>query len=84
MLISAIVPVYNVEPYLKKCVDSLLSQTYNNLEIILVDDGSKDASASLCDEYAIKDNTGQFYGFHNCFIEKSKADSIVDIWLNKN
>ena len=35
-------------------------------------------------EYAIKDNTGQFYGFHNCFIEKYKADSIVDIWLNKN
>lgn len=55
-LISIIVPIYNVEPYLHKCVDSILSQTYSNLEIILVDDGSPDNCGKICDEYAQKDN----------------------------
>ena len=55
-LISIIVPVYNVEKYLPKCVDSLLAQTHENLEIILVDDGTKDNSDKLCDEYAAKDS----------------------------
>lgn len=54
-LITLIVPVYNVEKYLIKCVDSLLKQTYDNLEIILVDDGSTDNSSKLCDEYQKKD-----------------------------
>ncbi len=53
--ISIIVPVYNAENYLEKCVDSLLHQTYCNLEILLIDDGSKDASGQICDEYAKKD-----------------------------
>ncbi|MCR5753326.1 MAG: glycosyltransferase [Acetatifactor sp.] len=55
-LISIIVPVYNVEKYLKRCVESLINQTYRELEIILVDDGSKDDSGSICEEYARKDN----------------------------
>lgn len=54
-MISIIVPVYNMEKYLKKCVDSLLAQSYSNIEIILVNDGSKDESAKICEEYAIKD-----------------------------
>jgi len=55
-LISVIVPVYNVEPYLKKCIESIINQTYNNLEIILVDDGSFDKSGEICDEYASIDS----------------------------
>lgn len=53
--ISVIVPVYNVEPYLSRCLDSICSQTYRDLEIILVDDGSPDASGKICDEYAQQD-----------------------------
>ena len=54
-MISIIVPVYNVEPYLPRCIDSILAQTYNDLEIILVDDGSPDRSSAICDEYARMD-----------------------------
>ena len=53
--ISVIVPVYNVEKYLRRCVDSLLAQTCTNLEIVLVNDGSTDSSLSVCNEYAQKD-----------------------------
>ena len=53
--ISVIVPIYNVEPYLKKCIDSIINQTYKNLEIILVDDGSPDNCGQICDDYAKKD-----------------------------
>ena len=55
-LISVIVPVYKVEKYLHRCVDSILNQTYRNLEIILVDDGSPDNCGTICDEYAAKDS----------------------------
>lgn len=54
--ISVIVPVYKVEKYLKRCIDSIISQTYKNLEIILVDDGSPDNCGKICDEYAKKDD----------------------------
>lgn len=55
-LISVIVPIYRVEQYLRKCIDSILNQTYNNIEIILVDDGSPDNCGKICDEYAKRDS----------------------------
>lgn len=54
--ISVIVPVYNVEKYLDKCITSILSQTYTNIELILIDDGSSDKSPMICDEYAKNDS----------------------------
>jgi len=55
-LISVIVPIFNVEQYLEKCINSLINQTYKNIEIILVDDGSTDKSSKICDKYASQDN----------------------------
>lgn len=55
-LISIIVPVYNVEPYLAKCLDSILAQTYLSFEVILINDGSTDESQSICEKYANRDN----------------------------
>ena len=52
--LSIIVPIYNVAPYLRKCVDSLIAQDYEDYEVILVDDGSTDNSGAICDEYAIR------------------------------
>lgn len=54
--VSVIVPIYRVEKYLKQCIDSIICQTYSNLEIILVDDGSDDCCPKICDEYAEKDS----------------------------
>lgn len=56
MFFSVIVPIYNVEKYLRECVDSILSQTFEDFELILVNDGSKDSSGAICDEYAEKDS----------------------------
>lgn len=53
--ISVIIPVYNVESYLRQCLDSVLSQSYSSLQVILIDDGSTDTSGDICDEYVVKD-----------------------------
>lgn len=84
-LITVIVPVYNVEKYLKKCVDSIIGQTYRNLEIILVDDGSRDTSGSICDEYAKQDNriivihkeNGGMSDARNAALDIAKGDCIT-------
>ena len=53
--ISVIVPVYNVEKYIHRCIDSILTQTFTDFELILVNDGSPDNCGAICDEYAAKD-----------------------------
>ena len=61
-LVSVVVPIYNVQDYLEKCIDGILKQTYDNLEIILVDDGSPDECGQICDAYALKDK--RIHVFH--------------------
>lgn len=60
--ISIIIPIYNVEQYLPQCLDSIINQTYKNLEIILINDGSTDNSGKICDNYAKVDN--RIHVFH--------------------
>ena len=55
-MVSVIIPVYNIQKYIGKCIESVMNQTYKDLEVILVDDGSTDLSGKICDEYAKKDN----------------------------
>ncbi len=55
-LISVIIPVFNVEPYLSRCLDSIINQTYRNYEVVMVDDGSTDESGRICDKYAIENS----------------------------
>ena len=56
MKVSVIVPVYNAEDTLRRCLDSIIEQSYSNIEIILVNDGSTDTSLKICEEYSRKDN----------------------------
>ena len=85
--VSIIVPVYDVEKYLKRCVKSILKQTYSNLQIILVDDGSPDSSPGMCDDYAKQDNrvevihkvNGGLGYARNTGLEMVKGDYIVFI-----
>lgn len=95
-LISVIVPVYNVELYLSKCLDSILEQEYDNMEIILVDDGSTDNSGNLCDFYANKSNlikvihkkNGGLSDARNVGIDNSNGEYLVfidsDDFIDKN
>ncbi|MBQ7360638.1 MAG: glycosyltransferase [Lachnospiraceae bacterium] len=61
-VVSIVIPIYNVEEYLRTCLDSILKQTYDALEVLMVDDGSKDASGQICDEYQSKDS--RFVAIH--------------------
>lgn len=70
--ISVVVPVYEAEKYLRPCVDSLLSQSYENIEVILIDDGSPDNSGSICDEYAKKDSRILVFHQENQGVSKTR------------
>lgn len=95
-LISVIIPVYNVEKYLRECLDSVLAQTYTNLEILLVDDGSTDGSGAICDEYAGKDSrirvihqeNGGLSAARNAGLRAAKGSYIEfvdsDDWIDRN
>lgn len=92
-LISVIVPVYNVEKTIRKCVDSILNQTYTNLELLLVDDGSKDSSADICKEFSKTDlrvryiykTNGGVSSARNLGIKQSLGDFVMfvdsDDWI---
>lgn len=94
-LISVIVPIYNVEKYLNKCIESIINQSYSNLEIILVDDGSKDSSGIMCDSYILKDKrikvihkeNGGLSDARNVGLDKAKGEYIVfidsDDWIDE-
>lgn len=71
-LISVIVPMYNVEDYIGKCLESLIKQTYKNLEIIVIDDGSTDQSAIIVKRYAADDNRIKIYSFVNAGISEAR------------
>ena len=71
-LISIIVPVYNVEDYLRQCLDSIIAQTYTEWEAILVDDGSTDRSGEICDEYAKKDSRCKVYHLSNGGVSRAR------------
>lgn len=75
-LISVIVPVYKVEEYLPKCIESILNQTYKNIELILVDDGSPDNSPKICDEYASKDKRVKVIHKKNAGVSAARNDGI--------
>ncbi|MGE5495699.1 MAG: glycosyltransferase family 2 protein [Burkholderiales bacterium] len=83
-MISILVPVYNAEPYLKRCVDSILAQTYKEFELLLMDDGSTDGSAGICDDYAKIDSRVRVFhkrnegvgAARNQLIEKAKGEFI--------
>lgn len=94
--ISIIVPIYNAEDYLEKCVDSICNQTIRNIEIILVDDGSTDASGALCDKYQVRDdrivvihknNEGQYFArLDGVQIARAEYVGFVDAddWIEPN
>ena len=83
--ISVIVPVYNVEKYLPRCIDSILSQTFTNFELLLIDDGSTDNSGKICDEYADKDNRVRVFHKANGGVSSARnlgLDNVKGEWVS--
>ena len=83
-VISVIVPVYNVEKYLHRCVDSILAQTFTDFELILVDDGSPDNCGAICDEYAQKDSRVHVIHRKNGGQSAARNDGIDWVFANSN
>ena len=83
-LISVIVPVYKVEPYLSRCIDSILSQTFTDFELILIDDGSPDNCGKICDEYAQKDNRIHVIHKENGGLSSARNTGIDWVFANSN
>ncbi len=75
-LISIIIPIYNIEQFLKKCLDSILSQTYPNYEVLLINDGSTDTSEVICKEYVNKYNKFQLYTKENNGVSSARNEGI--------
>ena len=80
-LVSIIVPVYNAEKYLAYCIESILGQSYHNLELILVDDGAKDSSPQICDNYATKDSRVTVIHQKNGGIGKAHLQTMTISWI---
>ena len=95
-LVSIVIPVYNVEKYLRKCIESVLNQTYKNIQIILVNDGSTDNSPALCDEYkqmydkveVIHKSNGGLPDARNAGLKRAKGEYVgfidSDDWIEPN
>lgn len=82
--ISVIVPVYNTEKYLPRCIDSILAQTFTDFELLLIDDGSKDNSANICDEYAAKDQRVRVFHKQNGGVSSARnlgLDNAQGEWI---
>ena len=77
--ISVIVPVYNAEKWLRRCVDSILAQTFTDFELLLIDDGSTDGSPAICDEYAQRDSRIKVFYQKN----RHKAQRKAKFYINK-
>lgn len=78
-LVSVIIPVYNVEKYISRCIESLINQTYHNIEILLIDDGSTDRSGVICDTYAEKDNRIRVFHVVNGGVSKARNLGLEEI-----
>ena len=82
--ISVIVPVYNSEKYLHRCIDSILAQTFTDFELLLIDDGSKDNSSAICDEYAAKDSRVRVFHKENGGVSSARnmgLDNAQGEWI---
>ncbi len=83
-MISIIVPVYNTEKYLHRCIDSVLAQTYQDFELLLIDDGSKDSSGAICDEYAAQDTRVRVFHKENGGVSSARnvgLDNVQGEWV---
>src|SRR5690606_27273688 len=94
--VSVIIPVYNAEKYLRECIDSVLAQTFDDFELLLINDGSTDGSGKICDEYAQKDarvkvfhkENGGVSSARNLGLDNAKGEWITfidsDDWIGEN